>query len=113
MFVPVVVPPPPSAQAQDLGQRIAGLVREYRTQNPGVGRTDIEQAFTVARELVRKELGGLVAGKALAVMLILGLAALTAGLVFYMRAAQMPQFVPVLIVILLVVVGVVAVLMRR
>jgi hypothetical protein len=41
----------------DLGQRIAATVRGYLVDNPGTANTDVIQAFRVARELLRTELG--------------------------------------------------------
>jgi hypothetical protein len=47
-----------SPQAHDLGQRIASTVRSYLAENPGIGSTDVAQAFMVARQLLRSEMGG-------------------------------------------------------
>jgi hypothetical protein len=74
----------PSAQAQDLGQRIASVVRSYLSDNPGVGATDVLQAFTVARRLLHGELGGVAAQK-LAVLLSLAVGALVLGLFVALR----------------------------
>ena len=72
MYVPVQSPPP-SAQAMDLGQRIVSTVRAYLADNPGIGSTDVAQAFTVARQLLRSEMGGLSQQKAiLLIAVILG-----------------------------------------
>lgn len=57
MYVPISSSPP-SAQAQDLGQRIASTVRGYLAENPGIGSTDVSQAFMVAQQQLRRELGG-------------------------------------------------------
>ena len=70
MYVPVHSPPP-SAQAQDLGQRIASTVRSYLADNPGIGSTDVAQAFTVARQLLRPDVGGLSQQKAIMLVAVL------------------------------------------
>ena len=57
-LVPVIVPPEPSPRAKDLGARIAELIRIYREKSPDIGMTEVRQAMTVARELVRKEVRG-------------------------------------------------------
>jgi hypothetical protein len=49
----------PSAQALDLGQRITTTVRAYLSDNPGVRPTDVAQAFMVARQMLRSDLGGI------------------------------------------------------
>ena len=59
MFVPVVVvPPPPSPRAQELGNRMAELVRIYREEYPDLTSQEVRQAMDVAHGQVRKELGG-------------------------------------------------------
>lgn len=73
MYVPAQSPPP-SPQAMDLGQRIAAVVRAYLAENPGVGSTDVVQAFAVARRMLRSELG--VAGSRTLILLLSGLAVL-------------------------------------
>ena len=76
MYVPVQSPPP-SAQAMDLGQRIASTVRTYLAENPGIGSTDVSQAFMVAKQHLQPELGGLSQQKMiLLVVVILGVLAL-------------------------------------
>jgi hypothetical protein len=57
MYVPTPSAPP-SPQVQDLGQRIATTVKNYLAENPGISSNDVSQAFTVARQLLRSELGG-------------------------------------------------------
>jgi hypothetical protein len=73
MYVPAQSPPP-SAQAMDLGQRITDVVRQYLAENPGVGSTDVTQAFAVARRSLRSELG--VRGSRVLILLLVGLAVL-------------------------------------
>ena len=76
MYVPIQSSPP-SAQAMDLGQRIASTVRSYLAENPSIGSTDVSQAFTVARQLLKPEMGGLSQQKMiLLVVVILGVLAL-------------------------------------
>jgi hypothetical protein len=72
MYIPTSTHvPQPSPQAQDLGQRIASVVRAYLNENPGVRSTDVAQAFMVARQLLRSDLGGV--GSHAAVLVIVGL----------------------------------------
>lgn len=60
MYIPTVThTPQPSAQALDLGQRISATVRAYLSENPGVTSTDVSQAFMVARQMLRSDLGGI------------------------------------------------------
>lgn len=71
MYIPTSTHvPQPSPQAQDLGQRIATVVRGYLTENPGVRSTDVTEAFMVARQLLRSDLGGI--GHRAAVLIIIG-----------------------------------------
>lgn len=74
MFVPVN-PPPPSREAQDLGARLAHVVREYRQTHPGVNSGDVHQAFRVAQSTLQSEEGAPYRRAALlaAVVLVLGL----------------------------------------
>lgn len=72
MYIPTTTHiPQPSAQAQDLGQRIASVVRGYLAENPGVKSTDVSQAFMVARQLIRSDLGGI--GNRAAILVIVGI----------------------------------------
>ena len=68
-----------SPQAHDLGQRIASTVRSYLAENPGLGSTDVSQAFTVARQLLSSELGGSSQQKMILLVVVL-LGALALGL---------------------------------
>ena len=80
MIVPVHIPSP-SPQAQNLGQRIATTVRTYLAENPGIGSTDVSQAFMVSKQLLQPEMGGLARQKSvLLITAILGMLAL--GLTF-------------------------------
>lgn len=66
-----------SPQAHDLGQRIASTVRSYLAENPGIGSTDVAQAFVIARQLLRSEMGGLSQQKTiLLIAVMLGILAL-------------------------------------
>jgi hypothetical protein len=84
MWVPVVVtPPPPSPEAQELGQRIANLVREHQAGRGRMSGRDVLQSFQVARTLLRSEIGGSPAAPGVLVALLLGLLALGAGALFF------------------------------
>jgi len=72
MHIPTVIHiPPPSAQGFDLGQRISATVRAYLSDNPGVTSTDVSQAFSVARQMLRSDLGGF--GKRAISLVVIGL----------------------------------------
>ena len=58
MFIPVATPPPPSAQAKELGEQIALFIMEYRKDNPDLSSMELQQAFMLARQRTNKELGG-------------------------------------------------------
>lgn len=84
MYIPTHIHTPlPSPQAQDLGHRIASVVRGYLTDNPGVGSTDVTQAFMVARQLLRADLGGV--GQRAAILVVTGII----GLLFFILAATL------------------------
>jgi len=109
MFVPIQTPQP-SAQALDLGQRIAATVRAYLTDNPGVGSPDVTQAFTVARDLLRSELGG--AASQMVILLtvaLIGLGVLGVILFLYLNGGGSPR-IP-MVTMAVAVVGIAAVVM--
>jgi hypothetical protein len=57
MYVPTG-PQQASPQATELGHRIADVVQEYLTANPGVGGSEVMQAFGVARSLLPASISG-------------------------------------------------------
>ena len=76
MFVP---PPPPTARARELGQRIAQLVRDYRAESRSMSGIEVRQAFLVARSELGREGGGnpqLIIGVVIGLIALLGLAVL-------------------------------------
>jgi hypothetical protein len=54
MFVPTT-PTQPSPRAQDLGEKLVHLVREYLTGNPETSHGEVSTAFRLALERVRAE----------------------------------------------------------
>lgn len=78
MFVPIS-PPPPSPQAQELGEQLALFVAEYREDNPDVSSVDIERAFLLARDQLRHPTGSAPSNVKTAMLFAAGLA-LTGGL---------------------------------
>ncbi len=56
--VPIVPAAPPSPEAQDLGLKIAELVRLMRQENPNIGAADIRQGLQLAAQNLRPEIGG-------------------------------------------------------
>ena len=47
-FVPFVPPPPPSPLAEELGQRLAETIEQYRQQHPDLDRADVLNATRLA-----------------------------------------------------------------
>jgi hypothetical protein len=104
-FVPA--PPPVSPQAQELGESIAQLVRQYQAGHPGLSGTDVAQAFGVAR----RSLGGSYGpSHALKLALVLGVLVLLGG-VFFLRSAGggAAQSFPMAILVAIAVLGALAV----
>jgi hypothetical protein len=56
-IVPVIPQAPPSPEAQDLGQKIAELVRLMRQENPNIGPQDVRQGLSLAEQNLRPEIG--------------------------------------------------------
>jgi len=104
MFVPIIIPQTPSRKAQDLGHKVAELVRIYREEDPGLNLTDVKQAFGVAENEVRSDFGGIGANLRLVMVLCIGL--LMAGLLaflFFARSNDLnPQSLPVVLIALVV-----------
>lgn len=116
MFVPVVVtPPPPSPEAQELGRRIAELVREHAAARGGLKGQDVAQSFRVARSMLRAETGGSGLNPGLMVALLLGvLLAGAAALFFFTGGGGTPvPVVAILVTILAVGAGLAALLSSR
>ena len=88
---PYIHVPHTSPQAQDLGQRIAATVRTYLAENPGIGAAEVSQAFMVARQLLRRELGG-VSARAVAVVVAAMLGVLVFGLAATLYLNGGPSF---------------------
>ena len=71
-IVPVAPTAPPSPEAQDLGKKIAELVRLMRQENPKIGPQDVRQGLSLAKQDLRPEIGGCGAKRALVVALLVG-----------------------------------------
>ncbi len=56
--VPIIPAAPPSPEAQDLGLKIAELVRLMRQENSNIGAADIRQGLQLAAQNLRPEIGG-------------------------------------------------------
>jgi len=72
MYVPVSTPQP-SPQATELGHKLAGVIQEYLTQNPGVSGTEVMQAFGVARSLLPGNVSGAAAKAGLLIAISVGM----------------------------------------
>jgi len=78
-FVPIIVPPPqPSPRSQELSRRVGELVEQFRREHPEMNASEIDQALSMASTRAGST-------KALRVALLLGVALLTALLVFFLR----------------------------
>jgi hypothetical protein len=47
-FIPCVPPHPPSPLAEELGQRLAETIEQFRQQHPDLSRADVMQAARIA-----------------------------------------------------------------
>ncbi len=56
--VPIIPAAPPSPEAQDLGLKIAELVRLMRQENPKIGPAAIRQGLQLAAQNLLPEIGG-------------------------------------------------------
>jgi hypothetical protein len=83
MFV-YVPPPKPSPQAEELGQKMAELIRIYRESYSDLNMTEVKQAMGIAENDVRPDLGGRNPQMAMVMGLLLGFALLAGLLFFYM-----------------------------
>jgi len=101
---------PPSPQAQELGQKIAQIVREYSESNPGLSVRDVSQAFTVAKEVLGAGPGGIGKNVYIALGVLIGLVVL--GVFFGLYALRDSTQIPIVAVVavLVLVLGLVAVM---
>lgn len=78
-FVPITptVVTPPSANAQELADKLGTTVREFEQSHPGTSADDIRQALRIASSRSSASSAGAYLG------LILGLLALAGGFVFF------------------------------
>ncbi len=115
MYIPTPTQtPPPSPQALDLGERIASTVRAYLAENPGIGGTDVTQAFVVARQLLKKELGGIPQQTvAILISVILGVLFLGLFVAGNFAGGWDPRFPMIAVAVVIVAVGVVFVALAK
>jgi hypothetical protein len=109
-FVPFVPSPPPSPQAEELGQRLAEVIEQYRQQHPDLGRAEVLQATRLA--LARS--GGEPAAARSALVVAIGVSALFG--VFAALAAnggRCPASAPVLMIGVAVAVVLVLLVIKR
>lgn len=109
-FVPIVPPQPPSPRAEELSQRLAEAIEQFRLQNPDLSSRDVEQAARLA--LARS--GGASAGSRRP--LIAAAVAVFVGLVVALGAngGRCPAQAPVVYVaVAIVVVALILVMVRR
>ena len=78
-FVPVIIPPPqPSPRSQELSRRVGELVEQFRREHPEMNASEIHQALSMASTRAGSS-------RSLRIALMLGIALLTALLVFALR----------------------------
>ncbi len=73
--VPIIPAAPPSPEAQDLGLKIAELVRLMRQENPKIGPAAIRQGLQLAAQNLRPEIGG--SGGAIVALAVAGVVGVT------------------------------------
>ena len=86
MFFPIPQRLHPSPEAQDLGSRLADLIRLARQGNPDLGMRDIDQSLEVALRTIHAEMGSGVRVRVLAILLLL-VGLMIFGLVIYLSVA--------------------------
>jgi hypothetical protein len=75
-FIPVIIPSPqPSPRSQELSRRVGELVEQFRREHPEMNASEIHQALSMASTRAGSS-------KGLRTALLLGVALLTALLVF-------------------------------
>ena len=108
MYVPVSQPQP-SPEAQDLGEKLVHLVREFRAGHPTVSQEEIEQAFHLARTRTRSEGGGSRTLLRVVAAGLIGLAVLGAAVFLYLGqggGAELPPIAVATVALAIVSVGV-------
>ena len=50
--VPVTPPPPPSPEAQELGNHLVDVIKAYQADHPDMSRTEVRQAVRLAQAAV-------------------------------------------------------------
>ncbi len=107
IFVP---PTPPTAQAQELAEKIATLVRMCREEDPSIQSRDVGVAMRLARDQLRS--GCSAAGPLQVGLLLLG--AVVAGLVvFFNYSSSTPQIGIAVIATMILIIGAVALFLNR
>jgi len=75
---------PPSAQAQELGQRLYEVVDQYRRDHPGIATSEVGDAFKIGWGLVRSGPGASDSTQRSLVAVMLGLAIAGAAAALFM-----------------------------
>jgi len=115
MFVPVT-PPPPSARARALGDKMAELIRIFRESDPGLTMPDIKQAMTLAAEDVRAEIGGGRLQYPVLIALLVGVVLAGLFVALYVRRSGIgvsPLVLVVVVGLIIVGIGIAAIATRR
>lgn len=113
MFIPVPTAPPapPSPEAQELGRHLTDVINAYQADHPNMSPLEVRQTIQLARQT-----GGGTDAKMAIKAISLGLLAMTAVGLFFLRATRDMGQVPWLMVsigVMVVVLGVVAAIKSR
>lgn len=101
MFVPVFIPTQyASPHAQEMGRRIAALIRDYRLQHQDASATDVDFALRIAAA----EEGGRARRRPIVMMVAMIVAMIIAGLLMFVRSGEgEPTFIILVLAGLIVV----------
>ncbi len=113
MFIPVPTAPPapPSPEAQELGRHLTDVIHAYQADHPNMSSLEVRQAIQLARRT-----GGGTDAKMAIKAIAVGLVAMMALGLFFLRATRDMGQVPWLMVgigVMVVVLGGVAVIASR
>lgn len=101
-FVPVFVPPPPSARARGLGRQLVETIENFRRQHPGTSTTDVQQALRLAES----EVG---TNRTLILAVVVGLLVLLGGVALFLYRSDESRSLSTMVPIAILIIGGIAV----